>query len=60
MYHIDQMINGTFYCFGLIFDAGWVQPYFDLSRFFVVVLIKAIIMAYLVELPISVFKEKSN
>jgi len=60
IYYIDQMVNGTLYNFGLIADVGWMQPYFLFSRLFVVTIIVAIIIVSLVELPISVFKEKSS
>jgi hypothetical protein len=54
------MINGTLYYFGLIFDNGWAQPYFLLSRISVIFIIAAIFMISSVELPISAFKEKSS
>jgi hypothetical protein len=57
MYYLDKMVNDTLYHFGLIADVGWMQPYYLLSRFFVVVTIAAIIMVSLAELPISAFKE---
>ena len=58
IYQIDQMVNGTLYYFGLIFDNGWAQPYYLLSRISVIAVIVAIFMISSVELPISIFKEK--
>jgi heme/copper-type cytochrome/quinol oxidase subunit 3 len=58
VYYIDQMVNGTLYNFGLIFDAGWAQPYYLLSRLSVVLVIAAILMISSVEFPISALKEK--
>ena len=58
VYYLDQMVNGTLYNFGLIFDSGWVQPYYLLSRLSVVLIIAAIFMISSVELPISALKEK--
>jgi len=58
IYFIDQMINGTLYYFGLIFDNGWAQPYFLLSRLIAILIIAAIFMISLVELPISAFEEE--
>ena len=58
IYYLDQMVNGTLYNFGLIFDAGWSQPYYMLSRLSVVLIIAAIFTISSVELPISAFKEK--
>jgi len=58
IYYIDQMVNGALYYFGLIFDNGWAQPYFLLSRLSVILIIAAILMISSVELPISALKEK--
>jgi len=58
IYYIDQIINGTLYNFGLIFDAGWAQPYYLLSRLSVALIIAAILTMSSVELPISALKEK--
>ena len=58
IYYVDQMINGTLYYFGLIFDAVWAQPYNLLSRLTVILIIAAIFLISSVELPISAFKEK--
>jgi hypothetical protein len=58
IYYIDQMVNGTLYYFGLIFDNGWAQPYYLLSRISVILIIAAIFMISSVELPVSAFKEK--
>ena len=58
IHYIDQMVNGTLYYFGLIFDNGWAQPYFLLSRLSVILIIGAIVVLSSVELPISALKEK--
>ena len=58
VYFLDQMVNGTLYNFGLIFDAAWSQPYYLLSRLTVALVITAILMISTVELPISALKEK--
>jgi len=58
IYYIDQMINGTLYHYGLIFDNGWAQPYNLLSRLSVILIIAAIFTLSSVELPISALKEK--
>ena len=58
IYYLDQMVNGTLYNFGLIFDTGWSQPYYLLSRLTVAMVIAAILMISTVELPISALKEK--
>jgi len=58
IYYLDQMVNGTLYYFGLIFDSGWAQPYYLLSRLSVILIIAAILVISSVELPISALKEK--
>ncbi|MBN1245733.1 hypothetical protein JXA31_09095 [Candidatus Bathyarchaeota archaeon] len=58
IYYVDQMVNGALYYFGLIFNNGWAQPYFLLSRLSVILIIAAILMISSVELPISALKEK--
>ena len=59
IYYIDQMVNGTLYYFGLIFDTGWAHPYYLLSRISVILIIAAIFMIFSVGLPASAFKEKN-
>ena len=58
IYYLDQMVNGTLYYFGLIYDAGWAQPYYWLPRLSAALIIAAIIMVSSAELPISALKEK--
>jgi heme/copper-type cytochrome/quinol oxidase subunit 3 len=58
IYYVDQMVNGTLYYFGLIFDNGWAQPYYLLSRLSVILIIAAILMISSAEIPISALKEK--
>ena len=59
-YYVDQLINGTLYYFGLIFDAAWAQPYFLLSRLTLVLIVAAIFLISSVELPIAALKEKKS
>jgi len=58
IYHVDQMVNGTLYYFGLIFDNGWAQPYYLLSRLSVILIIAAIIMISSAELPIATLQKE--
>ena len=58
IYYVDQLVNGALYYFGLIFNNGWAQPYYLLSRLSVILIIAAILMISSVELPISALKEK--
>jgi hypothetical protein len=59
IYQIDQLVNGTLYYYGLIFDYGWYLQYTLLSRIGVVGIAVAMFLLSSVELPISAFKEKS-
>lgn len=59
IYQIDQMINGTLYYYGLIFNNGWAQPYYLLSRLSVTAIIIALFMISSVELPIDALKDKN-
>ena len=58
IYYIDQMVNGTLYSFGLIFDVGWTQPYLLLSRLSVILIIAGILLISSAEFPIAALKEK--
>ena len=59
IYQMDQLVNGTLYYYGLIFDYGWYLQYTLLSRLSVVGIGVAMFLLSSVELPISAFKEKS-
>ena len=58
IYQIDQLINGTLYYFGLIFNNAWAQPYFLISRASVIAIIAGIFMFSAVELPIPALEDK--
>jgi hypothetical protein len=57
---IDQMINGTLYYYGLEFSYDWAQTYWILFRIVAVLLILAIIIISLVELPYPAFEETTE
>jgi hypothetical protein len=48
---IDQLVNGTLYYYGLVFNNEWAQPYWIMFRICVILIISAIILISLVELP---------
>jgi hypothetical protein len=58
IYQIDQLVNGTLYYHGLIFNYGWYLQYTLLSRLSAVGIALAMFLLSSVELPISAFKEK--
>jgi len=55
---IDQLVNGTLYYYGLIFNDEWAQPFWMMFRICVILIISAIILISLVELPYPAFEEK--
>ena len=55
---IDQLVNGSLYYYGLVFSNEWAQPYLLLFRITVILIISAIIMMSVVELPYPAFQEK--
>ena len=57
---IDQLINGTLYNYGLVFSYDWAQTYLLLSRITAVLIILAIIIISLVELPYPAFEETTE
>jgi hypothetical protein len=57
---IDQMVNGTLYYYGLIFNNAWAQPYWLVFRISVVLIIVVILMISFVELPYPAFEEKAD
>lgn len=57
---LDQMINGTLYNYGLVFSYDWAQTYWLVFRIIAVILILAIIVISLVELPYPSFGETTE
>lgn len=54
---IDQLVHGTLYNYGLVFSYDWAQTYWLLFRVTVALIIIAIIIISLVELPHPAFEE---
>jgi len=57
---IDRLVNGTLYSYGLIFDVGWSQPYSLILRTCLVLIVAAIVLISIVELPYPAFQEKTE
>jgi len=57
---IDQLINGTLYSFGLVFNDSWAQPYWLMLRGSMIMIIVAILLISVVELPVPAFQEKAE
>lgn len=57
---IDQLVNGTLYSFGLVFNDSWAQPYWLMLRVCMILIVAAIILISVVELPYPAFQEKAE
>ena len=56
---IDQLVNGTLYSYGLVFNDSWAQPYWLMLRVSMILIVAAIILISVVELPYPAFQEKA-
>jgi p-aminobenzoyl-glutamate transporter AbgT len=57
---IDQLINSTLYNYGLVFSDNWAQPYWLMLRVSMVLIVVAIFVISLVELPYPIFEENKE
>jgi hypothetical protein len=56
---IDKLVNGTPYDYGLVFNDNWAQPYWLMFRVTLALIVVAIILISVVELPYPSFEEKT-
>lgn len=54
---IDKLVNGTLYGYGLVFSNDWAQPYWLMFRVSIALVIVAVILISVVELPYPAFQE---
>ena len=54
---IDQLVNSTLYSYGLVFSNDWAQPYWMFLRVSLVLIVVAIFLISVVELPNPAFQE---
>ena len=57
---IDKLVNNTLYGFGLVFSNDWAQPYWLLLRVTLVLIVVAVILISVVELPHPAFEERGE
>ena len=57
---IDQMIHGTLYNYGLFFSYEWAQKYWLFFRITVLLIVIAIVIISLVELPHPAFEKVTD
>jgi hypothetical protein len=54
---IDKLVNSTLYNYGLVFSDAWAQPYWLMLRVCMVVIVAAIFLISVVELPYPAFED---
>jgi hypothetical protein len=54
---MDQLVNGTLYSYGLVFSNDWAQPYWLLLRVSLILIVVAVLLISMVELPHPAFQE---
>ena len=54
---IDELIHDTLYSYGLVFSSDWAQPYWLLLRVSLALIVVAILLISVVELPHPAFQE---
>jgi hypothetical protein len=57
LFQIDKLVNVTLYSYGLVFSLEWAQPYQLLMRVSLVLIVVAVFLISLVELPYPAFQE---
>jgi hypothetical protein len=57
---IDKLVNGTLYSYGLVFSDNWAQPYWLMFRLTLVLIVAAVILISVVELPYPAFEERTE
>jgi len=55
---IDKLVNGTLYDYGLKFSNDWAQPYWLMFRLSLVLIVVAVILITVVELPHPAFEDR--
>jgi hypothetical protein len=53
---IDKLVNGTLYDYGLSFGNYWAEPYLLMFRVTLVLIVIAVVLISLVELPYPAFE----
>jgi hypothetical protein len=55
---IDKIVNGTLYGYGLVFNNEWAQTYWLIFRVSLVLIVAAVVLISVVELPNPAFEER--
>ena len=57
---LDRLVNDTLYSHGLVFSYDWAAPYWMLFRITVVLIVVAVVVISLVELPHPAFEDTTE
>ena len=57
---VDRLVNGTLYEYGLTFSSQWAEPYWAMFRSSLILIVIAIIIVSVVELPYPSFEKKKT
>lgn len=57
---IDKLVNNTLYDYGLTFSTRWAEPYWTMLRSSLALIVIAIIILSVVELPYPSFEKKKD
>jgi hypothetical protein len=60
LFQVDKLVNGTLYDYGLTFSAVWAEPYWAMLRSSLVLIVIAIIVISVVELPYPSFQKQRD
>jgi hypothetical protein len=57
---LDRLVNGTLYSYGLVFSYDWATPYWMAFRITAALIVVAVVVISLVELPHPAFEERAD
>ena len=57
---VDKLVNSTLYGYGLTFNSQWAEPYWTMLRSSLILIVIAIIIISVVELPYPSFEKKKT
>ena len=57
---LHRLVNDTLYSYGLVFSYDWAAPYWMFFRITVVLIVIAIVLISLVELPHPAFEDRTD
>jgi hypothetical protein len=56
---IDKLVNDALYGYGLVFSYDWANPYWLMFRLCLVLIVAAVVLISVVELPHPAFEEET-